>query len=322
MPRVQEGLKDTRTSEMRRNRIVADVAMTAILCAQLALAGCDPAATNDAEPTEKDLLIGGRDSLVPSEYVDELPPDIEFPDFKSGKVERRVSIRDSAVQEAAQTYGSQHGYRKRALEILRLLERRSSELSAVYDFNRVAMPAPLRTGFVIPPVVARSFVAHEFEAGGQASSAADEYLEILRPGRLSPVVPTWRDYLLIDVDEPGLPPSSLMPSDSSEEKKFRSWFGEGWWAGKSQAEAEFAHRLRRLRRDYEGMLEYRRLIAAGLMSRLVIADADLGDVGTATTLRLGERSVRIISQSEFNAGRKDGSQDSEDTIRPIGGIVE
>ena len=197
-------------------------------------------------------LIGGSDDLrrgpAPPATADEVALDIFDPDAREGM----TGIRRQALREAGLTYGTQMGYARRSWEIEGVLERRSGQLSEVYDFVRIVSQAPAGTGYVVPPVVSRSLRA--FEGDGRRASVADEYLTIVRPGRLSPTPPTWRDYLLISAPEPEAPPRSLLPSEDDEIAFFRQSFEEGWSAGVVQADAELEERLARLRRDYEGML--------------------------------------------------------------------
>ena len=208
-------------------------------------------------------------------------------------------IRRTALREAALKYGSQNGYWRRVWEILGVLEKRGSELSIVYDFNRVSAAAPKGAGHVIPPVVSHSVNA--FQSGDNESvvSVADEYLDIRKPGRITPVVPTWRGYLLPSFSAPDKPPKSLLPANDAERQRFKDSFEEGWQAGRLQADEEFARRVQRLRNDFEGMLQYRRLVALGMMNKLVLADADFGVTNVDGTMRIGERTLQIVRYSEF-----------------------
>ena len=217
----------------------------------------------------------------------------------AGHDDKVSGLRNSALREAALRYGSQFGYWRRAWEILGVLERHSVELSIVFDFNRVSAPAPRGAGHVIPPVVLRSFHAFRSGAGDSVVSVADEYLEIRAPGKLAPVAPNWRGYLQLKSRAPDDLPKGLLPSNDAERARFRDAFGEGWVAGRLQADEEFSRRVRRLRRDFEGMLEYRRLVALGMMNKMVLADADFGVTSSEATMRIGERTVQIVRHSDF-----------------------
>lgn len=273
------------------------------LVAMLVSSGC---VTNLAEKgvTEREVAegsteIGRGDNLrlgAPPPGFADYTIGLAKPDEENGM----TKIRSTAITEAALSYGSQAGFNRRAWEIEKLLEKRSKQLSEVYDFERVVMGAPKRTGFVIPPVVSRSFDAFVADENGEQVSAADEYLTIVSPGRISPTIPTWRDYLLFLSPKPERPPKALLPQDKSEVAFFNRMFRKGWAAGYGQADATLDEKLARLRRDYEGMLQYRRMVARGMINRMVIADADFGVTGSNGEMRIGDRTVRIVSQAEFN----------------------
>lgn len=228
------------------------------------------------------------------------PGDVKVPTASAKSESAEITrIRSQALQEAAQSWGSQMGYARRSYEILGRLEARSADLSTVFDFNRVVSSAPRGVGVVVPPVVSRSFDAFLSDAAGREVSAADEYLTIVRAGRISPVEPTWRDYLVFSAATPEEPPRSLLPEDGIESQKFREWFNEGWMEGVSLVDAELQSRIDRLRRDYTGMLQYRRLVAQGMMDRMILADADFGVTVDGDEMRIGSRTVRIESDAAF-----------------------
>jgi defect-in-organelle-trafficking protein DotC len=273
------------------------------LMAGVALTACAQVPPNTAPPAvEAPALIGGGDDLrvVPEPVADPTKVRIDLYDPEAEKSEI-TEIRRQALQEAAQGYGSQMGYARRVWEIERLLENRSSSLDEVFSFDRVVSEAPVKAGYIIPPIVSRSFDAFLSSDEGREASVADEYLTIVAPGRIVPVTPTWRDFLLFASPEPERPARSLFPSTALEKDLFVGWFNEGWTAGISLADEEIGHRLTRLRRDYEGMLQYRRLVNMGMMDRMVLQEADFGVTGGGEEMRIGSRTVRIVSDAQFDA---------------------
>ncbi len=270
----------------------------AVMAAGFLLTACETSRkTHYIEPKMSPTLIGGPDVLVrdaPPLRLDqvEIGLEMEVP-------EPIPALRRQQMTEAAQAYGAQRGYDRKAWEIENALERRASGLSQVFDFGRVVSAGPQRVGYVIPPVVQRSFEA--FQGDGMEASAADEYLVVREPGRIRAVVPSWRDWLLMDRPEPRLPPRSLLPKTKEEEALFRREFRAGWNAGEEQAVAELTERFARLGRDYEGMLQYRRLVALGMMDSMVMDQADWGvTVNKETeTMRIGARTVKIVEAAAF-----------------------
>lgn len=262
--------------------------------------------------------IGGKDELRITQSMPSSPDQIRIDIHDPKKAETGITpIRAEGLREAALSLGSQYGYARRLEEIGARLEDRSSELSRVFDFNRVVGIAPQRAGVVVPPVVSRSFDA--WMGDGREASVADEYLTIVSAGRLASEAPTWRDYLLFTPIAPGKTPRSLLPQDMAEKKAFDAWKDQGWAAGVKLADAEFEERILRLQRDYKGMLQYRRLVAVGLMDRLVLADAHFGTTVDGDEMRIGSRNVRIVSDANF---RGKPQRWNVDTVAAKGALVD
>lgn len=277
------------------HRTVLMMTACAVALGACAQQGLERADRSDLNPA----IFGGRDILRAQASPPASPSEVRLPVSEASGNSEMTGIRSSALKEAAQSYGSQMGYARRAYEILGRLEARSSDLSTVFDFNRVISIAPSGAGVVIPPVVSRSFNAFLTDSDGREASVADEYLTIVRAGRLGPVAPTWRDYLVFGASTPETPPNALLPDDRLEIQRFREWFDEGWAEGVRLADAEFQSRMDRLSRDYTGMLQYRRLVAQGMMDRMVLADADFGTTVDGNEMRIGSRSVQIVSDAQF-----------------------
>ncbi len=238
-----------------------------------------------------------------------LPPPPQFADLEipTASVEPPdADFRARRMRDAALAWGAQHGQARRSWELAHGYSHRERELNTVWDFSRVAIPAPMSTGWVLPPVVLRAGAA--WEGDDRSAEAATEYYEMLRPARIAPRIPSWRDYLPLPTAGPPDPSRAHLPKDG-EETQWREWAAQGWTAGIRLAEVEYQESLARLERDYTGMLEYRRLIALGMVSDMVVAaehwpasvDAD-GDV-----LRIGGRRLTITRDAEFVTNPDDWS---------------
>jgi defect-in-organelle-trafficking protein DotC len=260
---------------------------------------------NSAPEAPAPPTIGALDNLrvgpEPVASPDKVKIGLYDPDDEKSEI---TEIRRRALLEAAQGYGSQMGYARRGWEVEKLLEKRSGQLSQVFDFSRVVSEAPAKAGYIVPPIVSRSFNAFDSDADGREAAVADEYLTIVAPGKIRPVQPTWRDYLLFAPKSPEEPARSLYPRSAAEKDLFEDSFREGWIAGVGLADAEMESRLDRLRRDYEGMLQYRRLVSMGMMDRMVLQDADFGVTGGGNEMRIGSRTVSIVSDAEFDTNPK------------------
>ncbi len=244
------------------------------------------------------ILLGG-----PDQYRSDRTPD-SFDQFavraQRGNFETDIEEeRYGLLREAALSYAAQAGYERRVWEIMRQLEADSRTLSASFDFNRVAYRAPRETGYILPPVVSRATAAINVEENGRSAVASDEYYRLEIPGRITTVVPTWRDYLVIPLEEPARQNDDFLPQDQEEKRVFARFAAEGWQAGVEQADEALDLNFARLRRDYLGMVEYRRMVEAGLVTELVIRDSEARSAGEGDELFIGERRVQIVNAATF-----------------------
>jgi defect in organelle trafficking protein DotC len=279
----------------RRNRAMA---LTGILMAAF-LSSC--ATMKDETPQPPPVpQLGGPDDLTSPRYAP-----LSYKQFasraKRGKPggteveEQRYSV----LRDAALAYGAQAGFERRSWEIMNDLERESDKLSETFNFNRVAFKAPRETGYVLPPVITRATAAINVTDNGRKSVAADEYYRIEEPGRLVAILPTWRDYLVLPLDTPREPDDRLLPQDDDETKIWSQYLDEGWAQGEQQADAALQENMNLLRRDYLGMVEYRKAVEAGLITNLVLKSSETRAAGNVDELYIGERRVEIDDAARF-----------------------
>lgn len=250
---------------------------------------------DDLEP----LFLGGQDDLVKG------PPP---PDFKS--FERKVrkgtyvppeiaQARYTALRGAAIGYAAQAGYYRRCYEIMKALEQNSGRLSTVFNFNQVAYGTSSEAGFLLPPIVSRAEATIAVNDRKTEIVAADEYYRIEVPGRLVPILPTWRDYLVLALEAPNDPEPSFLPKGKDEQIVYKHYLAKGWQAGVDQAEAAFQSSMNLLRRDYLGMIEYRRAVQANVIEELVVEFGEKRSAGELNELFVGERRVKIVDAARF-----------------------
>jgi defect-in-organelle-trafficking protein DotC len=274
-------------------------ALSQLCLAAAILSGCQsfrPVETETLEP--EPIQIG-----LPDQYRSNRPPDnfeqfsarTRRGDFETSIEEERYSL----LKDAAISYAAQAGYQHRVWQIMRQLERDSIKLSKTYDFNRVAHIAPRETGIILPPVVSRATAAINVDDSGLAAVAADEYYRIEIPGRIVTVVPTWRDYLVIPLEKPAEPEDEFLPQNREEKQVFDRFAAEGWQAGVEQADEALQINFAQLKRDYLGMVEFRKMVQAGLIRDIVIQSSERRSAGEGEELFIGERRVRIVDAARF-----------------------
>ena len=293
------------------------IRLATVLATSFLTAACANEGELAVETSKPQHQIGGKDELIPGSESDDIQASLTGLAQPGGPANDGRNIRFHNQREAALRFGSQSGFFSRARDILKTIESRSGELSAVYDFSRVARPAPGGTGVFIPPVVRRAEDAFQSASNGRTISASDTYHVILKPERLSPVQPTWRDWLLLAPDAPKPLPASMSPVDAAERRRVKDWINEGWAAGTRQADRELSDRLHRLQRDFEGMLEFRRLAALGMIDEAEFASAEFGITGEPGEMRIGDRTVSLEGKVDFKRDPSRWRQQARPESKPI-----
>lgn len=267
-----------------------------LLVLLVTVSGCATPKKDDEPPPP---VIGGNDNLTGAAAIP-----VTFEQFarktrSSTGIAGVEEARYSTLRDAAVGYSAQAAYERRTWEILRELEGQSTALSEEFNFNNVVYSTPKQAGYVIPPVVTCAKEAITITKSGRESVAADEYYRIEQPGRIVGVIPTWRDYLVMQMDKASNPEEQFLPSDKEERKIWDKFMAEGWRQGREQAEEALKLNMNLLRRDYLGMIEYRRLVDAGLIRSLMISSSEVRAKGTVNELFIGQRRVRIENDASF-----------------------
>lgn len=273
----------------------------AAMSVSVSLAGCTTTDSVKLDEPPPPPVLGGVDNLAGGSSAP-----LTYEQFakktRSGTGANAVdAARYSALRDAALAYSAQAAYERRSWEILKELEVKSSALSQEFNFNDVVYKAPRETGYVVPPVVSKAKEAITITDGGRESVAADEYYRIEKPGRLVAVIPSWRDYLVMGIDKTPDPSDQFLPSETEERKVWDRYMAEGWRQGRMQAEEALKENMNLLRRDYLGMVEYRRLVDAGLVNSMVITSSEVRAKGTPEELFIGQRRVKIENSATFNS---------------------
>ncbi|WP_264774171.1 type IV secretion system DotC family protein [Coxiella burnetii] len=237
----------------------------------LLLTGCATRSTADEPP------------LAAMGYVNlnSLPPG-------SGQIN---NIREQALRETATMLGARGALAWRAVHIDAALEKQATYLDHLFDFNQLLLKHN-----VLPPVIVES-QANLNLADDDTIRTADKTYKIVADARFVTAPPTWRSYLWLSYKKPDLPSATLLPKDKSEAQVWNFYLKQGWQNGLQQANEIFAANLNRLKRDYLGMVLYRKLLAQGMITSPVVAKVDLGVTGDANQIRINDEIMRITAQS-------------------------
>lgn len=208
------------------------------------------------------------------------------------------SIRLQALRDTAMTIGAQSGLADKAKQLNVTLEARAQHLSQVFNFDGMMLPHN-----VLPPVLVEGRDSLNL-ATEDSIRIADMTYKIENQARFATTAPTWRSYLWMDYKKPPIPDVSLLPKNQDERKVWKRYVDKGWRQGAEQAEAIFKENLARLKRDYSGMILYRKLLAQNIVSAPFVAKTNLGVTGGGSHIRVNDQVLRITALPTLQADSK------------------
>jgi defect-in-organelle-trafficking protein DotC len=255
----------------------------------VALTGC--ASSSDSQYTDHDN--------APAKLA--LSADVGYVNLSSLPVSTaNISpIRLQAIRETATQLGATGGLAWRALQIDNSLSGQAGYLDHVFDFNQLLLPHN-----VLPPVLTEADDSIN-QDNGTALRLASKTYQLISNARFVTSPPTWRTYLWMHYDKPDMPDHTLLPSTQAEAKLWNIYLKQGWKEGLNQANSIFGINLNRLKRDYKGMVLYRKLYAENMVSAPFVASTDLGVTGDANHIRINDRVLRITALSKMQTNSND-----------------
>ncbi len=202
---------------------------------------------------------------------------------------RDNSIRLQALQETALSVGAQGGLAWRAEQINSILDLHAKALSSIYNFNLLMLPQNVQ-----PPVLEQGSNSLNL-ADDNSIRIADKTYQIISQARFVTTPPDWRQYLYLNYAKPDRPDDTLLPETLTEVALWRKYVTEGWEEGIEQANQIYTVNLARLKRDYQGMMLYRVLLAQKMVSAPFVATTNLGVTGDNNNLRINDQVLRITA---------------------------
>lgn len=223
-----------------------------------------------------------------------MPEQSIIPAFQAPANETKVNpIRATALKETAMTLGAQGALAWRSQEINKMLELNELSLEKTFNFRQL-----LLKDNVLPPVLSEG--RNELNiADPNTLRLADHIYKIESPPRFVTAPPTWRDYLWTNFGKPEKPDSSLLPKTQDERDLWNEYIKIGWADGVQQANQIFSANLGRLKRDYAGMILYRKLLAENMVTAPFVAKTDMGVTGDENEMRVNDQILRITATSKL-----------------------
>lgn len=208
------------------------------------------------------------------------------------------SIRLQAIRDTAMSVGAQGGLAWRAYQINQMLSQEADYLNQIFNFNALILK-----NNVLPPVLQEGDMTLN-QADNYTLRISDKIYRIDQPPRFITAAPNWRNYLWMNDAKPPAPDATLMPKDDEERRIWNKYVQIGWDAGVQQANQIFSINLGRLKRDYAGMVLYRKLLAKNMVTPPYVAKVNLGVTGDDNLMRINDQVLRITAIPQLNPNTK------------------
>ncbi len=208
------------------------------------------------------------------------------------------SLRIKSLQDSALSIGAQGGLAWASGQINVRMEQDRKYFDTIFNFN-----AMMLTHGVIPPVLEEGDFSLNL-ADPNTIRVADRTYKIIQQARFATTPPNWREYLWLTFSKPQLPDKSLLPRTSYEQTIWRKNISIGWESGITQAYSIFQQNLARLKRDYRGMVLYRKLLQEKMISAPFVARTELGVTGNGSDMRINDQVLRIVELPQLQTNSR------------------
>ncbi len=219
------------------------------------------------------------------------PANIDEAVFKEDRL-RGKALRDNAME-----FGSQSGLRWASEQINSYLDSKSRELDNSYNFNSFIVTGPYNSK-IVPPVIIESDDTMEFFDRRKTLRIADKKYIMLSNCEFShSTPPMWQTYLKRYPARPTIP--TVFPKNPEELAIWREAAAEGWAKGLELSKEIFDADLRRLQRDFTGMVLYHTLTIEKKVEPCFAGSNDLGVTGDKNTMNVNDRVAAITKEAEM-----------------------
>jgi defect-in-organelle-trafficking protein DotC len=216
----------------------------------------------------------------------------------SNEKARSHSLRMKILQDSAMSLGAQGGLAWASDQTNAHLNRDRKYLDTIYNFDAMVL-----SHGVIPPVLEVGDNSLNLDDPNTVR-VADRTYKIVKQARFATTPPNWREYLLLTYSKPELPDKSLMPRNSMEQEVWKKYLRDGWEKGISQGASIFQQNLALLKRDYRGMVLYRKLLQEKMISPPFVARTELGVTGNGNDMRINDQVLRIVELPQLQTNSR------------------
>jgi defect-in-organelle-trafficking protein DotC len=202
-------------------------------------------------------------------------------------------IRFKALEDTGMSLGAQAGLAYAGKEIDENLEKDKRHLEALFNFNGMML-----SHGVLPPVLVQGDNSLNL-ADPDTIRIADKTYKIVKQARFATTPPNWREYLWQSFEKPEVPHKILLPTNAEERRIWKHAISVGWEKGVQQAYSIFQQSLATLKRDYQGMILYRKLLQENIISPPYVSKTELGVTGNGDDMRVNDQVLRISEHPQL-----------------------
>lgn len=208
-------------------------------------------------------------------------------------------LRIKSLRDSAMSLGAQGGLAWASERMNIKLNTDKKYLDTIFNFNGMML-----SHGVIPPVLEQGDNTLNLD-DPNTIRVSDRTYKIVAQARFATTPPNWREYLWFAYSKPELPDKTLLPRSSEEQRIWREGIQAGWGKGIEQSYSIFQQSLARLKRDYNGMALYRKLLQEKMISAPFVARTELGVTGNGTDMRINDQVLRIVELPKLQTNSKD-----------------
>lgn len=246
----------------------------------------------------------GSPKIAAPESLDDLlnMNEADKPDYDSAEDIQRALI----VRAAAFELGLARGFAQKFNAEMERIKQAEDLLNQQFSFRDLFLMAnherPAEEALHWqPPVVTRLEDVVQIENEGRLLRTVDGVFRIISKERFVSQPPRWQEYIFTGVvtSNPTVAVVAL-PKNSRERDIWKAAIASGWQQGLYQATEEMQHRIRRLGRDYNGMLQYVMLKLTNQVNLGFVAYDRRGVVGGGDEMSVNARTYQITNDVKLN----------------------
>lgn len=220
-------------------------------------------------------------------------------DKKLGKlIEQKARL--EMIRDFAEQVAMRAGMIHANAQINEIIESSSHQLDAIYNFEPLMI-----YGRVVPPVITEVRDIYNQQDSNQIRLSKQIYT-IERQAYFSSTAPNWRSYLNVNYkadvyDNLAYLAGDLSPRTKEERVVWEKATLKGWEIGIHQAGIALEQKMKRLNRDYIGMIEFHKLVVQGKISMPSISSYELSDSNNGRSYVIDETLLRLDKLPEFKS---------------------